>query len=110
MSTPDSDAPISPLAGLGIAVLAVSTSAILVRWSAAPSLVKAFYRVLFTVALLAPVGRNLGRSSAFVVRHLRIGNAFGLKNVSPRGEIRAAGGPRAKTDGGALLLAGLREV
>lgn len=44
-----------PLAGLAIAVLAVSTSAILIRWSTAPSIVAAFYRVLFTTLLLAPV-------------------------------------------------------
>ena len=43
-----------PEAALAVAVLAVSTSAILVRWSAAPSLVKAFYRVLFTLLLLSP--------------------------------------------------------
>ncbi|MFB6354351.1 MAG: DMT family transporter [Halobacteriales archaeon] len=43
------------MAALGVAVLAVSTSAILVRYSRAPSLVKAFYRVLFTAGLLAPV-------------------------------------------------------
>ncbi|WP_411963635.1 DMT family transporter [Haloferax sp. YSMS24] len=55
MTASEYDAPISPLGGLSIAILAVSTSAILVRWSAAPSLVKAFYRVLFTVCLLAPV-------------------------------------------------------
>ncbi|WP_410764414.1 DMT family transporter [Haloferax sp. DFSO60] len=46
---------ISPYTALSVAVLAVSTSAILVRWSTAPSLIKAFYRVVFTVALLAPV-------------------------------------------------------
>jgi drug/metabolite transporter (DMT)-like permease len=45
---------VPPLAALAVAVLAVSTSAILVRWSDAPSLVKAFYRVLFTTLLLAP--------------------------------------------------------
>lgn len=39
---------------LGVAVVAVSTSAILVDLSNAPSLVKAFYRVLFTLALVAP--------------------------------------------------------
>ncbi|KAB1194074.1 EamA family transporter [Haloferax sp. MBLA0076] len=55
MTTASHDGPISPLTGLGVAILAVSTSAILVRWSNAPSLVKAFYRVVFTVALLAPV-------------------------------------------------------
>lgn len=45
---------VPPLAALAVAVLAVSTSAVLVRWSGAPSLVKAFYRVLFTTLLLAP--------------------------------------------------------
>lgn len=44
-----------PLLALIVAICAVSTSAILVRWSNAPSLVKAFYRVLFTFTLLAPV-------------------------------------------------------
>ena len=43
-----------PLAALALAVVAVSTSAILVRYSSAPSLVKALYRVLFTTLLLAP--------------------------------------------------------
>lgn len=42
------------LLALGIAVFAVSTSAILIRWSQAPSLIKAFYRVLFTTALVGP--------------------------------------------------------
>jgi drug/metabolite transporter (DMT)-like permease len=51
---------VSPAAALGVAVLAVSTSAVLVDLSSAPSLVKAFYRVLFTLALVAP---------AAVVRH-----------------------------------------
>jgi drug/metabolite transporter (DMT)-like permease len=45
---------VSPGAALGVAIAAVSTSAVLVRWSAAPSLVAAFYRVALTVALLAP--------------------------------------------------------
>ncbi|KTG11209.1 transporter [Haloprofundus marisrubri] len=56
------DTRVSPLAGLAVAVLAVSTSAILVTWSDAPSLVKAFYRVLFTLVLVAPVAvtRNRG--------------------------------------------------
>jgi drug/metabolite transporter (DMT)-like permease len=48
------DAPVPPMAALAVAVLAVSTSAILVRWSEAPSVVKAFYRVVFTAALVAP--------------------------------------------------------
>jgi len=46
---------VPPMGALAVAVVAVSTSAILVRWSAAPSAVAAFYRVLFTVALVAPV-------------------------------------------------------
>lgn len=46
---------VSPGLALTVAVGAVSTSAILVRWSHAPSLIKAFYRVLFTTVLLAPV-------------------------------------------------------
>ncbi|MFW6018472.1 MAG: DMT family transporter [Halapricum sp.] len=52
----DSETPVvSPLAALALAVVAVSTSAILIRWSHAPSSVAAFYRVLFTTLLLAPV-------------------------------------------------------
>ncbi len=45
---------VPPSVALGVAILAVSTSAILVVWSDAPSVVAAFYRVLFTVLLLAP--------------------------------------------------------
>lgn len=48
------------MAALAVAIVAVSTSAILIRLSEAPSVIKAFYRVLFTVLLLAPVA---------VVRH-----------------------------------------
>ncbi|MFB6151972.1 MAG: DMT family transporter [Haloarculaceae archaeon] len=63
---------VPPVWALAVAVLAVSTSAILVRWSGAPSVVKAFYRVLFTTALLAPLAfsrhgedlRTLGRRDA----------------------------------------------
>lgn len=51
---PDGIEPTQPLLALGIAIGAVSTSAILVRWSQAPSLVKAFYRVLFTIVLVGP--------------------------------------------------------
>ena len=52
----DSETPVvPPLAALALAVIAVSTSAILIRWSRAPSSVAAFYRVLFTTLLLAPV-------------------------------------------------------
>ena len=49
------EAGVSPMAALAVAVLAVSTSAILVRWSAAPPTVAALYRVLFTVGLLGPL-------------------------------------------------------
>lgn len=47
--------PVSPALALAVAVGAVSTSAILVRWSGAPSLIKALYRVFFTTVLLLPV-------------------------------------------------------
>lgn len=50
------------MAGVAVAVVAVSTSAILIRWSGAPSVVKAFYRVLFTTAAIAPFAlRDRGR-------------------------------------------------
>jgi drug/metabolite transporter (DMT)-like permease len=59
-------------AALVVAILAMSTSAILIRWSGAPPTVAAFYRVLFTVGLLAPLAasrhgetmRSLGRGDA----------------------------------------------
>lgn len=57
------------MVGVGIAVAAVSTSAILIRWSGAPSVVKAFYRVLFTTAAVAP----------FALRH-----RTGFREVSRR--------------------------
>jgi drug/metabolite transporter (DMT)-like permease len=65
---------VSPLAGVAVAVLAVSTSAILVELSDAPALVKALYRVGLTAAALAPVAvtryradlRRLGRRDAGV--------------------------------------------
>lgn len=40
--------------GVAVAIAAISTSAILIRWSGAPSVVKAFYRVLFMTAAIAP--------------------------------------------------------
>jgi drug/metabolite transporter (DMT)-like permease len=63
------DQRVPPLAALAVAVLAASTSAILVRWSTAPPTIAAFYRVLFTVGLLGPLAfsrhgerlRELGR-------------------------------------------------
>ncbi len=45
---------VDPMVAVAVAIAAVSTSAILVRWSAAPSVVKAFYRVLFMTAAVAP--------------------------------------------------------
>ena len=48
------DLPLPPMTGVAVAVVAVSTSAILVDLSDAPSLVKACYRVLFMTALVAP--------------------------------------------------------
>jgi drug/metabolite transporter (DMT)-like permease len=44
-----------PLVGLGVAIVAISTGAILVRASDAPSTVAAFYRVCFTTLPLLPV-------------------------------------------------------
>ncbi|WP_049889085.1 DMT family transporter [Natronolimnohabitans innermongolicus] len=49
------DLEVTPAVALAFAVFAASTSAILVRWSAAPSSVAAFYRVLFTTAIVAPI-------------------------------------------------------
>lgn len=44
-----------PLVGLAVAIVAISTGAILVELSAAPSAVAAFYRVLFTTLPLLPI-------------------------------------------------------
>ena len=44
-----------PVLGLGVAILAISTGAILVRLSDAPSAVAAFYRVCFTTLPLLPI-------------------------------------------------------
>lgn len=43
-----------PLMSVAVAICAVSFSAILIRWSEAPPLAIAFYRMLFTVVLLSP--------------------------------------------------------
>ena len=71
---------VPPMAALAVAVLAVSTSAILIRYSAAPSLVKAFYRVLFTVALLAPLAVLRHREAILGLsrRHLLSAGATGV--------------------------------
>ncbi|EMA45625.1 hypothetical protein C448_07307 [Halococcus morrhuae DSM 1307] len=69
-----------PFAALAIAVVAVSTSAILVRFSAAPSIVKAFYRVLFTTLLLAPfaVARHRDAFSRLTIRDWLVAGAGGV--------------------------------
>lgn len=46
---------VNPMWALAVAVLAVSTSAILIRAGDAPEPVMAFYRVLFTTAILVPL-------------------------------------------------------
>ncbi len=53
----------TPAVALAVAVFAASTSAILVRWSAAPSSVAAFYRVLFTTVLVAPIAVTRHRAA-----------------------------------------------
>ncbi len=67
------------MAALAVAVLAVSTSAILVRWSDAPSVVLAFYRVLLTTLLVAPflLTRYRGDFGAFRRRDWVIATATG---------------------------------
>jgi drug/metabolite transporter (DMT)-like permease len=55
MATQTESPAVRPKFGLGVAILAVSTSAILINWSRAPAVVQALYRVLFTTLLLAPV-------------------------------------------------------
>jgi drug/metabolite transporter (DMT)-like permease len=62
-----------PLAWLALAILAVSTSAILIRWSDAPPQVAALYRILFTLLLLAP---------ATLYRHPRTFERFDRRDVA----------------------------
>ncbi|SFQ04550.1 MULTISPECIES: DMT family transporter [Halolamina] len=71
---------VPPMAGLAVAVLAVSTSAILIRWSSAPSVVKAFYRVVFTTALLLPwaLGRYRGEFRQMKPQDLGIAGLTGV--------------------------------
>jgi len=71
---------VDPRAGLAVAVLAVSTSAILVRWSSAPAVVAACYRVLLTVLLVAPVAlaRRGGSLSALSGRQVVAAAATGV--------------------------------
>ncbi|WP_199268283.1 DMT family transporter [Halorhabdus sp. CUG00001] len=71
---------ISPLTGLSVAIVAVSTSAILVRWSEAPSIVAAFYRVVLTTSLLAPLAfaRHRNPFASFQRSHLLGATLAGL--------------------------------
>ncbi|MBP1988068.1 drug/metabolite transporter (DMT)-like permease [Halolamina salifodinae] len=71
---------VPPMAALAVAVVAVSTSAILIRWSTAPSVVKAFYRVLFTTALLLPwaVGRYRGEFRRMALRDVGVAGLSGV--------------------------------
>jgi drug/metabolite transporter (DMT)-like permease len=61
------------LAAVGVAVLAASTSAILIRAGDAPEPVMAFYRVLFTTVLLVPLARGTGAELARVSRRDLLG-------------------------------------
>jgi drug/metabolite transporter (DMT)-like permease len=54
-SSDSKESSVSPFLGLLVAIVAISTGAILVRFSEAPSAVAAFYRVLFTTLPLIPV-------------------------------------------------------
>jgi len=56
------------LAAVAVAVLAASTSAILIRAGDAPEPVMAFYRVVFTVCLLLPLARGTGAELSRVSR------------------------------------------
>ena len=63
--------PLAPLAGLAGAVLAISFSSILIRYSQAPSPVIAFYRMAITTVLLLPWAvRDAGRVRALPRRLL----------------------------------------
>jgi drug/metabolite transporter (DMT)-like permease len=68
-----------PLAALAVAIVAVSTSAILARWSAADAVILAFYRVLLTTLLIAPLvfTRYRGEFDAFEGRDLLIAGLTG---------------------------------
>ncbi|MFB6268474.1 MAG: DMT family transporter [Halobacterium sp.] len=67
------------MVAVAVAIAAVSTSAILVRWSTAPSVVKAFYRVLFMTAAVAPFAlRDAGDLRAISQRDLGFAAVSGL--------------------------------
>lgn len=70
---------LSPTAALAVAVVAVSTSAVLVRASDAPPAVAAFYRVLFMTATVAPfVGRHRGALRSLSRRDAGVAALAGL--------------------------------
>jgi len=70
---------VDPMVGVAVAIAAVSTSAIFVRWSGAPSVVKALYRVLFMTAAVAPFAlRDAGDLRAIVGRDLAFAVVSGL--------------------------------
>jgi drug/metabolite transporter (DMT)-like permease len=62
-----------PYLGLAVAVLGISWSAILIRWSAAPSDVVAFYRVGFTLLAVAPIA---------ILRHRRDFARIGRRDLA----------------------------
>ncbi|SEW32462.1 DMT family transporter [Natrinema salifodinae] len=70
---------VDPMVGVAVAVIAISTSAILVRWSEAPSVVKAFYRVLFATSMVAPFAlRDIDGIKTISVRDLGFAVVSGL--------------------------------
>ncbi|WP_254611713.1 DMT family transporter [Haloterrigena gelatinilytica] len=70
---------VDPMVGVVVAVIAISTSAILVRWSGAPSVVKAFYRVLFMAVAVAPFAlRDVDALRAISRRDLVLAIVSGL--------------------------------
>ncbi|MFB6107064.1 MAG: DMT family transporter [Halobacteriaceae archaeon] len=75
-----SSPPVPPMVGVAVAVLAVSTSAVLVRLATAPAPVAAFYRVAFTVGVLVPFVRGAGTDLRAVGRRDLL--AAGLAGVA----------------------------
>ncbi|WP_425601210.1 DMT family transporter [Haloplanus halobius] len=69
MTAMDDSPVVPPIVALGVAVLAISTSAILVRWSEAPNVIKALYRVSFTVVALLPLVRRSGGAAMRRMSH-----------------------------------------
>ena len=68
-----------PAVALAVAIAAVSTSAVLVRWSSAPAVVLALYRVALTTLLLVPLlfTRYRGEFGAFRRRDWLVATATG---------------------------------